>query len=59
MGANYWEFNESCGIDTIGVAQELSPLSERRLDCDCQFENNTVCHVVKMYDFLPYYSLRS
>ncbi|XP_054801798.1 probable LRR receptor-like serine/threonine-protein kinase RFK1 isoform X2 [Prosopis cineraria] len=27
---------------------ELSPESERRLDCDCRFENNTVCHVVKM-----------
>ncbi|KAI9121686.1 hypothetical protein K1719_008719 [Acacia pycnantha] len=48
MGANNWKFRESCRIDTVGVTQENSSASERRLDCDCRFENNTVCHVVKM-----------
>ncbi|XP_028764706.1 probable LRR receptor-like serine/threonine-protein kinase RFK1 [Neltuma alba] len=48
MGASYWKINDSCGIDTVDVTQELSPGSERRLECDCKFENNTVCHVVKM-----------
>lgn len=50
MGAVYWKFDaESCEIETVGFTQEPPSESERSIVCDCSFENNTVCHVVKMY----------
>lgn len=60
MGATYWTFNaESCKIDAVGITPEPPPLSESKIVCDCNYENNTVCHVVKMYDFLIFLFLFS
>lgn len=53
MGVVYWKFDaDSCEIEMAGLTQEPSAESERSIVCDCSFENNTVCHVVKMYDYL-------
>lgn len=49
MGTAYWKFDaDSCHIEMVGLTQEPPAESERSIDCDCSFENNTVCHVVKM-----------
>ncbi|XP_041023582.1 probable LRR receptor-like serine/threonine-protein kinase RFK1 isoform X1 [Juglans microcarpa x Juglans regia] len=47
MGAMYWKFNgNSCEVEMVGIAPEPPRNSESSIDCDCHFENNTVCHVV-------------
>ncbi|TKY71896.1 LRR receptor serine/threonine-protein kinase RFK1 [Spatholobus suberectus] len=49
MGAAYWKFEtDSCKIEMVGLTREPPDESERSIDCDCSFENHTVCHVVKM-----------
>jgi len=52
MGSAYWKFDaDSCSIEMVGLTQEPPAESERSIGCDCSFEDNTVCHVVRMYDF--------
>ncbi|KAF5475306.1 hypothetical protein F2P56_007120 [Juglans regia] len=47
MGAMYWKFNgNSCEVEMVGIAPEPPRNSESSIDCDCHYENNTVCHVV-------------
>ncbi|KAG4384150.1 hypothetical protein GLYMA_13G224500v4 [Glycine max] len=49
MGATYWKFDaDSCNIEMVGVTLEPPDESERRIGCDCSFEDGTVCHVVNM-----------
>ncbi|KAK7306459.1 hypothetical protein VNO77_44400 [Canavalia gladiata] len=49
MGATYWKFDaDSCEIEEVGLTQEPPDESLRSINCDCNFENHTVCHVVKM-----------
>lgn len=50
MGAAYWKFDaDSCKIEMVGLTQEPPAESESSIVCDCSFEDNTVCHVVRMY----------
>lgn len=50
MGAIYWRFNaDTCRIEVIGLTEAPPKGSERRIDCECHFNNYTVCHVVKLY----------
>jgi len=53
MGATYWKFNAtSCELEMVGVmSPEQPPRSEKKVTCNCQFENNT-CHIVAMYGTL-------
>ncbi|KAM1347366.1 hypothetical protein PS2_036306 [Malus domestica] len=51
MGAKYWSFNagaDACRIDMVGVTEKQPRGSQKNTDCECNFENNTVCHVVKL-----------
>ncbi|KAB2601357.1 LRR receptor-like serine/threonine-protein kinase RFK1 [Pyrus ussuriensis x Pyrus communis] len=53
MGAKYWSFEAgagagACRIDTVGVTEKKPKGSQKNIDCVCNFENNTVCHVVKL-----------
>ncbi|ESW19974.1 hypothetical protein PHAVU_006G170500 [Phaseolus vulgaris] len=49
MGSKYWKFDaDSCSIEMVGLTQEPPAESERSIGCDCSFEDNAVCHVVKM-----------
>ncbi|CAJ1962039.1 unnamed protein product [Sphenostylis stenocarpa] len=49
MGSAYWKFDaDSCNIEMVGLTHEPPDESERSIRCDCSFENNTVCHVVRM-----------
>lgn len=50
MGAVYWKFNDdTCRIEVVGLTEAPPKGSERRIDCECHFKNNTECHVVKLY----------
>lgn len=50
MGATYWKFNaDSCQVDLVGINPQAPPGSESKVDCECNSENNTICHVVTMY----------
>ncbi|XP_063943042.1 probable LRR receptor-like serine/threonine-protein kinase RFK1 isoform X2 [Daucus carota subsp. sativus] len=49
MGATYWKFNaDSCQVDLVGINPQAPPGSESKVDCECNSENNTICHVVTM-----------
>lgn len=49
MGAKFWKFNAHlCDVELVGVTQIAPSGSESYVDCDCNYENNTVCHVTKM-----------
>ncbi|KAM5587866.1 hypothetical protein ABKV19_006355 [Rosa sericea] len=49
MGAVYWKFNDdTCRIEVVGLTEAPPKGSERRIDCECHFKNNTECHVVKL-----------
>ncbi|CAN6553259.1 unnamed protein product [Malus baccata var. baccata] len=51
MGAKYWSFEAvagACRIDMVGVTEKQPKGSQKNVDCVCNFENNTVCHVVKL-----------
>lgn len=50
MGATYWKFNaDSCEIEMVGITPQAPAGSDSSVDCECNFENSTVCHVVRMY----------
>ncbi|XP_022892349.1 probable LRR receptor-like serine/threonine-protein kinase RFK1 isoform X3 [Olea europaea var. sylvestris] len=49
MGAKFWKFNAHlCDVELVGVTQIAPSGSESYVDCDCNYENNTVCHVTKI-----------
>ncbi|CAA0832389.1 Probable LRR receptor-like serine/threonine-protein kinase RFK1 [Striga hermonthica] len=51
MGATIWVFNaELCELERVGVSISVSPPSgnEGYVDCNCNFENNSICHVTKI-----------
>lgn len=49
MGATYWKFDgDSCQIEMVGITPEGPVGSERSVDCECNSENNTICHVVRI-----------
>lgn len=51
MGAKYWRFNnDACRIEMVGVTEKPPKGAQSNTDCECYFENNTVCHVVKLYE---------
>ncbi|CAL5412405.1 unnamed protein product [Camellia sinensis] len=47
MGANYWEFNsDSCQVKMVGVVTPQAPTgSQSNIECQCNFVNDTYCHV--------------
>ncbi|CAL8147439.1 unnamed protein product [Prunus armeniaca] len=56
MGAKYWRFNnDACRIEMVGLMEKPPKGAQSNTDCECYFENNTVCHVVKL--MLKGYSL--
>ncbi|KAJ7968790.1 putative Kinase [Quillaja saponaria] len=49
MGATYWKFDaDSCQVESVGLMPTPPNGAERSIDCDCNLENNSVCHVVKI-----------
>lgn len=51
MGAKYWTFNAGgCRIETVGLTEKQPKGSEGNTECDCDFENGTVCHIATLYD---------
>ncbi|XP_051135373.1 probable LRR receptor-like serine/threonine-protein kinase RFK1 [Andrographis paniculata] len=49
MGATIWSFNgELCEIEKVGIPQEAPSGSEGYVTCNCNFNNNTICHVTKI-----------
>lgn len=53
MGATYWRFNgDLCEVDSVGVSPTPPSGSEGYVECNCNYNNNTVCHVTKMYIFI-------
>ncbi|KAK4399286.1 putative LRR receptor-like serine/threonine-protein kinase [Sesamum angolense] len=55
MGATYWRFDaDLCEVEMVGISPAAPSGSEGYVECNCNYNNNTVCHVTKMYgsDFL-------
>lgn len=53
MGATYWRFNgDLCEVDMVGISPTPPSGSEGYVECNCNFNNHTVCHVTKMYCFI-------
>ncbi|XP_051125516.1 probable LRR receptor-like serine/threonine-protein kinase RFK1 isoform X2 [Andrographis paniculata] len=49
MGATYWEFDaQECEIVTVGLSPITPSASEGYVECNCNYNNNTVCHVTKI-----------
>ncbi|KAG8365577.1 hypothetical protein BUALT_Bualt18G0119900 [Buddleja alternifolia] len=49
MGSRYWRFNaELCEIEMVGVSPTPPSASEGYVQCNCNYNNNTVCHVTKI-----------
>ncbi|KAI3466775.1 hypothetical protein Pfo_023438 [Paulownia fortunei] len=49
MGATYWRFNgDLCEVDMVGVSPTPPSGSEGYVECNCNYNNNTVCHVTKI-----------
>ncbi|XP_052201517.1 probable LRR receptor-like serine/threonine-protein kinase RFK1 isoform X2 [Diospyros lotus] len=49
MGSKYWEFNEdSCQVEKVGVTSRAPSSAESSVLCQCDFANDTYCHVVKI-----------
>ncbi|KAK6133552.1 hypothetical protein DH2020_032681 [Rehmannia glutinosa] len=49
MGATYWRFNgDICELGMVGVSPTPPSGSEGYVDCNCNYNNNTVCHVTKI-----------
>ncbi|KAG8385384.1 hypothetical protein BUALT_Bualt03G0037400 [Buddleja alternifolia] len=46
MGATYWRFNgDLCEVEMVGVSPSAPSGSEGYVECNCNFDNNTLCHV--------------
>jgi len=53
LGAKYWEFDgDSCQVIKVGVTTEIPKGAESTVACECNFLNDTFCHVVNMYILL-------
>ncbi|KAL1829621.1 hypothetical protein ACET3Z_008033 [Daucus carota] len=49
MGATYWKFNgDLCQIEIVGTTPTKPEGSESSVDCECDFDNSTTCHVVRI-----------
>ncbi|KAK3432911.1 hypothetical protein EUGRSUZ_D00418 [Eucalyptus grandis] len=49
LGAKYWEFDgDSCEVVKVGVTTEIPKGSESTVACECNFLNDTFCHVVNI-----------
>lgn len=50
MGATHWSFNaDLCEMEMGGISQAPPPSSDGYVECNCNSNNNTVCHVTAMY----------
>ncbi|CAK9148065.1 unnamed protein product [Ilex paraguariensis] len=50
MGSTFWKFNpESCKVEMVGVTLEMPEKSKANVSCNCEYANNTLCHVQRMY----------
>ncbi|KAI3456101.1 hypothetical protein Pfo_012764 [Paulownia fortunei] len=49
MGATFWRFNaDFCEVEMVGVSPTPPSGSEGYVECNCNYNNNTVCHVTKI-----------
>ncbi|KAL6574133.1 hypothetical protein OROHE_001675 [Orobanche hederae] len=49
MGATLWRFDaDLCELEMVGISPTPPSGSEGYVECNCNFENNTLCHVTKM-----------
>ncbi|KAL7102741.1 hypothetical protein ACP275_08G137100 [Erythranthe tilingii] len=49
MGAKYWKFNGGlCEVESVGVSAAPPSGSEGYVECNCNYNNNTICHVTKI-----------
>ncbi|KAG5561362.1 hypothetical protein RHGRI_004405 [Rhododendron griersonianum] len=49
MGAIYWEFNsDSCQVEVVGLTAQAPWGSVSSVKCQCNFVNDTYCHVDKI-----------
>ncbi|KAL3851421.1 hypothetical protein ACJIZ3_013303 [Penstemon smallii] len=49
MGARYWRFNaDLCEVEEVGLTQTPPSGSEGYVECNCNYNNNTVCHVTRI-----------
>ncbi|KAL3741619.1 hypothetical protein ACJRO7_017131 [Eucalyptus globulus] len=49
LRAKYWEFDgDSCEVVKVGVTTEIPKGAESTVACECNFLNDTFCHVVNI-----------
>lgn len=49
LGFKFWEFDDnSCDVVKVGVTTELPDGAESTIACECNFPNDTFCHVVSI-----------
>ncbi|KAK4421131.1 putative LRR receptor-like serine/threonine-protein kinase RFK1 [Sesamum alatum] len=49
MGATQWRFNgDLCELEKVGISQTPPSGAEGYVECNCNYDNNTVCHVTKI-----------
>ncbi|CAH1448596.1 unnamed protein product [Lactuca virosa] len=49
MNATSWRFNgDNCNLDTISEVPKLSQEANASIGCNCNIENDTNCHVVRI-----------
>lgn len=49
MGATYWRFDgKLCELEMVGVSPTPPSGNEGYVECNCNYNNNTVCHVTTM-----------
>lgn len=52
LGAVHWSFDaDLCELEVGGISQTPPPNSDGYVECNCNFNNNTVCHVTALYGF--------
>lgn len=53
MGSTHWKFDaDSCRIEMVGLTPKPPNAADSDINCDCNIENTTDCHIIKMYSFL-------
>ncbi|KAL0363508.1 UNVERIFIED_CONTAM: putative LRR receptor-like serine/threonine-protein kinase RFK1, partial [Sesamum calycinum] len=49
MGATYWSFDaDLCEVEMVGISPAAPSGSEGYVECNCNYNNNSVCHVTKI-----------
>ncbi|KAG6405089.1 hypothetical protein SASPL_132671 [Salvia splendens] len=49
LGAVHWSFNaDLCEMEMGGITQTPPPNSDGYVECNCNFNNNTICHVTTL-----------